>query len=52
VKDAALKAALDEAKSAMTDREAALKAGDWTAYGEADTRLSQALAEAIALING
>src|SRR5690606_16767326 len=30
VTDAALKVALDKAKAAMTDREAALQAGDWT----------------------
>lgn len=36
-------AALKEAKQALTDRQAAMKAGDWTKYGEADTRLTQAL---------
>ncbi len=39
----AFQAALKEAKQALTDREAAMKAGDWTKYGEADSRLTQAL---------
>lgn len=46
--NAALQQALQRAKQALTDREAALKAGDWTAYGEADKRLQQALQDAIA----
>ncbi|MEQ6898922.1 UPF0182 family protein [Microbacterium sp. KR10-403] len=39
----AFQAALQEAKQALADREAAMKAGDWTKYGEADTRLTNAL---------
>ncbi|PWC08406.1 UPF0182 family protein [Mycetocola zhujimingii] len=48
--DAEIKAALEEARTAMAERDAALQAGDWTAYGEADKRLSEALARAITLI--
>jgi uncharacterized membrane protein (UPF0182 family) len=39
----AYQAALQEAKQAMLDRQAALQAGDWTKYGEADARLTQAI---------
>lgn len=42
-----LEAALQEMKSALADREAALKAGDWTKYGEADARLQQAIEKAL-----
>lgn len=46
--NAALQQALQQAKQALADREAALKAGDWTAYGAADARLQRALQDAIA----
>ncbi|WP_201766232.1 UPF0182 family membrane protein [Leifsonia xyli] len=46
--NAALQKALQQAKQALADREAALKAGDWAAYGAADSRLQQALQAAIA----
>ncbi|WP_431280216.1 UPF0182 family protein [Leifsonia poae] len=46
--NAALQKALADAQSAINDKEAALKAGDWAAYGAADTRLSQAIADALA----
>jgi uncharacterized membrane protein (UPF0182 family) len=36
-------AALQSAQEALVDREAALQAGDWTAYGEADERLTAAI---------
>ena len=39
----AFQAALQEAKQALADRDAAMKAGDWEKYGEADARLTQAL---------
>ena len=39
----AYQAALQEAKQAMTDRQAALQKGDWTAYGAADARLTDAI---------
>ncbi len=42
-----LQKALREMKQALADRDEAMKAGDWTAYGEADTRLQEALAKAI-----
>ena len=41
--------ALADAQQALTDRNAALARGDWTAYGEADARLGAALERAIAL---
>jgi len=46
--NAALQQALASARQALTDRQAALKAGDWTAYGEADARLQKAIADALA----
>jgi uncharacterized membrane protein (UPF0182 family) len=36
-------AALQEARQAMIDRDAALQDGDWTAFGEADERLTAAV---------
>ncbi|MFB2581659.1 UPF0182 family protein [Herbiconiux sp. P15] len=42
-----LVAALTAAQTALAEREAALKAGDWTAYGEADERLQAAIQAAI-----
>ena len=46
--NAALQQALSQAKQALSDRQAALKAGDWAAYGAADQRLQQALQDALA----
>jgi uncharacterized membrane protein (UPF0182 family) len=46
--NAAVQQALDQAKQALSEREAALKAGDWTAYGNADQKLQDAIAAAIA----
>ncbi|HWD60893.1 MAG TPA: UPF0182 family protein, partial [Humibacter sp.] len=43
-----LQAALNDAKQALADRDAALKSGDWTAYGTADTRLKKDIADALA----
>jgi uncharacterized membrane protein (UPF0182 family) len=43
-----LQAALDDAKQALADRDAALKAGDWAAYGVADARLKKDIATALA----
>jgi len=42
-----LATALAAAKQAMVDKDAALKAGDWTAYGKADARLRAAIEAAI-----
>lgn len=42
-------AALEEAQQAMLDRQAALEAGDWTAFGEADDRLTAAVERLIEL---
>ena len=39
--------ALREMSKALSDRDAAMKAGDWAAYGEADERLRKALDEAL-----
>jgi len=46
----ALSTALAKAKQAIEDKQAALAAGDWTAFGEADARLAKAVAEALALL--
>jgi uncharacterized membrane protein (UPF0182 family) len=48
--NAALDAALNKAKQALEDKAAALRAGDWTAFGEADERLQQAIEEALAAL--
>lgn len=42
-----LASALAAAKQAMLDKDAALKAGDWTAYGKADARLKAAIEAAL-----
>ncbi|MFW0111698.1 UPF0182 family protein [Rothia sp. P5764] len=42
-----LQGALQDARKAMQDSDAAMKAGDWTAYGEAQKRLNDALQRAI-----
>ena len=46
--DLALKAALAEVQKAFSDGQAALKKGDFTAYGEAQKRLQAAIAKAVA----
>lgn len=48
---AALTRALEDMRSAIEDRDAAMRDGDWTAYGEADARLSDALERALRLSN-
>ncbi len=45
---AALSQALRDMKQALADRDEAMKSGDWAAYGEADTRLRDAIAQAVA----
>ncbi len=45
----AYQAALQEAQQAMLDRQTALEAGDWAAYGEADARLTAAVEKLIEL---
>jgi len=42
-----LDTALADAKSAMDDSNKAMQSGDWTAYGEAQTRLNNALNRAV-----
>jgi uncharacterized membrane protein (UPF0182 family) len=42
-----LKSALASAQSALADSQAALKKGDFTAYGKAQDRLKAAIAAAI-----
>ena len=42
-----LNAALADAKTAMDDSNKAMQSGDWTAYGEAQTRLNNALNRAV-----
>lgn len=44
-----LQAVLKEMQQAVAERDKALKAGDWAAYGAADTRLQQALEKALQL---
>lgn len=44
-----LKAALQDAAQAMKDADAAMKNGDWSAYGEAQKQLQEALNKAIEL---
>jgi uncharacterized membrane protein (UPF0182 family) len=46
--NAALQDALQRARQALSDSQAALKAGDWAAYGEAQQRLQQAISDAVA----
>jgi uncharacterized membrane protein (UPF0182 family) len=43
----ALTAALNKARQALQDKEAALRNADWTAFGEAEERLQQAIEEAL-----
>jgi uncharacterized membrane protein (UPF0182 family) len=45
----AYQAALQDAQKAMIDRQTALAAGDWAAYGEADARLTAAVQKLIEL---
>lgn len=45
----AYQAALQEASTAMLERQTALQAGDWAAYGAADARLTAAVEKLIAL---
>jgi uncharacterized membrane protein (UPF0182 family) len=46
--NAALSAALSDAKAALAKREAARVAGDWAAFGAADAALTDALGRALA----
>jgi len=46
--NSSLKSALESAKSALADSQAALKKGDFTAYGKAQDRLKAAIAAAVA----
>ena len=47
--NADLKAALQDAAQAMKDSDAAMKNGDWTAYGQAQKQLQDALNKALSL---
>lgn len=42
-----MRAALENMQRALADRDQAMRDGDWTAYGEADERLRQALEQAL-----
>jgi len=46
----ALNTALEQARVALLAKQAALAAGDWTAFGEADQRLAKAIEDAIAAL--
>ncbi|MEL0236827.1 MAG: UPF0182 family protein [Aquiluna sp.] len=48
--NADLDAALNAANQALKDKEQALRSGDWTAFGEADERLRQAVEDALAAL--
>lgn len=48
----AYRTTLEAARQALTDKQNALKAGDWTAYGEADQRLTDAINKLIAMQGG
>jgi len=41
--------ALEDARKAIEDKDAAMRAGDWTAYGKAEARLQAAIETALAL---
>lgn len=43
-----LNTALQDAKKAMADADSAMKAGDWTKYGEAQKSLNDAISRAVA----
>jgi uncharacterized membrane protein (UPF0182 family) len=47
----ALNAALERANKALQEKQAALAAGDWTAFGEADERLAKAIEDALAALD-
>jgi uncharacterized protein len=47
--DVAFQAALEDARQAILDRDAALKAGDLAAFAEADERLTLAVEQLLAL---
>ena len=48
--DAELKSLLEVAKQALADKQAALVAGDFSAYAAADERLDETVAKMLALI--
>lgn len=48
---AAVTQALKDMQEALAERDAAMQAGDWTAYGEADAKLKDALERALATSN-
>lgn len=50
--NSALAQALQDAKDALAARQSALEKGDWTAYGEADSKLQSALEKAIEASGG
>ena len=49
--NAALDEALRAASAALTDKEAALRSGDWDAFGAADERLARAIQDALAALD-
>ena len=49
--NAALDVALNAAAKALSDKEAAFRAGDWEAFGEADDRLARAIEDALAALD-
>ncbi len=49
--NAELDEALKAASAALTDKEAALRSGDWDAFGAADERLARAIQDALAALD-
>lgn len=49
--NAALDVALNAARQALLDKEAALRSGNWDAFGEADRRLALAIEDALAALD-
>ena len=49
--NAALDVALNAAAKALSDKEAAFRAGDWEAFGEADDPLARAIEDALAALD-
>jgi uncharacterized membrane protein (UPF0182 family) len=49
--NAALDVALEAARQALLDKESALRAGNWDAFGEADQRLAAAIEDALAALD-
>jgi hypothetical protein len=47
-----MQALLQQAAQLLEDKQAALTAGDWAAYGEADSQLAETIQQLLALTEG